>query len=90
MDPSALTDTLRTGGGYAIAALALGAVVYLYRRVEVAQAELVATIKADNEAHRALLSQTIPLSAKLAEGIQLLATEVETLDRIAERLRGSP
>jgi hypothetical protein len=83
-----ITSLLSTTGGYGIASLALLAVWYFYRRVEALQAEIVMTLKADRDAQLALLVQTVPLSTKLAEGIQLLAREVEALERITDACRG--
>jgi hypothetical protein len=77
---------LLTTGPAGIAVLALITAGYLYRARESDRAEHVATIKADGEAQRALLTQTIPLAQKMIEGIDLLARSVETLDRTAERM----
>ena len=80
---------LLTSGGYGLTALALGAVVYLYRAREADRTELMQTIRADGEAQRAILSQTIPLAQKMTESIELIARAIDNLDRMHDR-RTSP
>jgi heme/copper-type cytochrome/quinol oxidase subunit 2 len=71
--------TLLTSGGYGIAALALTAVVYLYRAREADRTAAIASTQADHAAQIELLKTVVPLAEKLAEGvlsIERLATSV--------------
>jgi len=76
-----------TSGGYGLATLALSGAIYLYRQLESVRRELVDTIKADAQAQRDLLMQTVPLSTKLADGTALLAKALDSLERVTHKYR---
>lgn len=83
IDPSVVANGLASAPIAWIAALALGGGVYLFRllneerkahlaEVAALQATLLSTVKAGAEEQRKLLTELIPLSEKLSEGLEIL------------------
>jgi hypothetical protein len=92
IDPTPVADGLAKNPlawGLALSLLAIG---YLFRTMnderkahatalEAAQKTLVETIKADAKEQREILSQIVPLSSKLTEGLEILERVTDSLTR---------
>jgi hypothetical protein len=95
VDPSTVANGLSKDLNTALAwglALALLAIAYLFKSqnderkeyakaLEAAQTKLVETIRADAKEQREILSQIVPLSTKLTEGLEILERVTDTLTR---------
>lgn len=72
MDPATVANGLASNPLAWGLALTLGAVVYLFRELNSARQAHIETIKADAKEQREILTQIVPLSAKLTEGLEIL------------------
>ena len=91
IDPSGFSKDLNSALALGLA-LALAAIGYLFKSqnderrehakaLEAAQAKLVETIRADAKEQREILSQIVPLSTKLTEGLEILERVTDTLTK---------
>lgn len=55
-----------------MAALLLGAVVYLFKELRAKDAASIISIMEQEKAHRETLSRVVPLAEKLTEGVEIL------------------
>lgn len=72
IDPAAAADGLTKNPLAWGLVIAIAAIGYLFRELSAARAAHLETIKADAKEQREILTQIVPLSAKLTEGLEII------------------
>ena len=81
MDPAPIAEGLAKNPLAWGLAIALAAVAFLFRELSRERDQRILTMREDAKEHRELLKSIVPLSEKLAEGIEILEDVTDTLTK---------